>query len=105
MNFLNVDIPVKNVPELDKGFVPLGLFFKNYQKGAAKPLCIAVERSGGQIGTYETKIYGAGRRVLCGPSGQIPFVELGRLQGEHLRRRQRGRSHPRRVQRGRLPRL
>ena len=58
MNFLNVDIPVKNVPELDKGFVPLGLFFKNYQKGAAKPLCIAVERSGGQIGTYETKIYG-----------------------------------------------
>ena len=41
MNFLNVDIPVKNVPELDKGFVPLGLFFKNYQKGAAKPLCIA----------------------------------------------------------------
>ena len=35
-----------------------GLFFKNYQKGAAKPLCIAVERSGGQIGTYETKIYG-----------------------------------------------
>ena len=58
MNFLNVDIPVKNVPELDKGFVPLGLFFKNYQKGAAKPLCVAVERSGGQIGTYETKIYG-----------------------------------------------
>ena len=58
MNFLNVDIPVKNVPELDKGFVPLGLFFKNYQKGAAKPLCIAMERSGGQIGTYETKIYG-----------------------------------------------
>ena len=58
MNFLNVDIPVKNVPELDKGFVPLGLFFKNYQKGAAKSLCIAVERSGGQIGTYETKIYG-----------------------------------------------
>ena len=55
MNFLNVDIPVKNVPELDKGFVPLGLFFKNYQKGAAKPLCIAVERSGGQIGTYETR--------------------------------------------------
>ena len=58
MNFLNVDIPVKNVRELDKCVVPLGLFFKNYQKGAAKPLCIAVERSGGQIGTYETKIYG-----------------------------------------------
>ena len=41
-----------------QGLCALGLFFKNYQKGAAKPLCIAVERSGGQIGTYETKIYG-----------------------------------------------
>ena len=58
MNFLNVDIPVKNVPELDKGFVPLGLFFKHYEKGAAKPLCIAVERSGGQIGTWECKVHG-----------------------------------------------
>ena len=58
MKFLNVEIPIKNVPELDKGFVPLSLFFKNYQKNATKPLCIAVERSGGQIGTYETKIYG-----------------------------------------------
>ena len=30
MKFLNVDIPVKNLPELDQGFVPLGLFFKEY---------------------------------------------------------------------------
>lgn len=58
MNFLNVNIPIKNVPELDKGFIPLGLFFENYQKGATKPICVAVERTGGQIGTYETKIYG-----------------------------------------------
>ena len=58
MKFLNVEIPVKNLPELDSSFVPLGLFFKEYQKGAKKPLCIAVERSGGQIGTYETKVYG-----------------------------------------------
>lgn len=57
MKFLNVDIPVKNIPELDKGFIPLGLFFENYCKGAAKPLCVAVERTGGQIGVYETKIY------------------------------------------------
>ena len=58
MKFLNVDIPVKNIPELDEGFVPLSLFFREHQKGAEKPLCIAVERSGGQIGTYETKIHG-----------------------------------------------
>ena len=58
MKFLYVDIPVKNIPELDEGFVPLSLFFREHQKGAEKPLCIAVERSGGQIGTYETKIHG-----------------------------------------------
>lgn len=59
MKFLNVEIPVKNLPELDQGFVPLGLFFKEYSKNAKKPLCIAVERSGGQVGVYETHIYGA----------------------------------------------
>ena len=58
MNFLNVDVSPKHIPVLDEGFVPLGLFFQNYQKGAEKPLCIAVERSAGQIGTYETKIHG-----------------------------------------------
>lgn len=58
MKFLNVDISMKNVPTLDEGFVPLGLFFKNYQAGATKPLCIAVTRGAGQVGTYETKIYG-----------------------------------------------
>lgn len=57
MKFLNIDIPVKNIPELDKGFIPLGLFFENYCKGASEPLCVAVERTGGQIGVYETKIY------------------------------------------------
>ena len=44
MKFLNVEIPVKNLPELDQGFVPLGLFFKHHQMVAQKPLCIAVER-------------------------------------------------------------
>ncbi len=57
MNFLNVEIPVKNLPELDKGFVPLALFFKAYEKNATQPLCIAVERSGGQVGTWECKTY------------------------------------------------
>ena len=58
MKFLNVEIPVKNLPSLDQGFVPLGLFFSSYEAGATKPICIAVERSGGQVGTWETKIYG-----------------------------------------------
>ena len=58
MKFLNVEIPVKNLPVLDPGFVPLGLFFQAYEKNATQPLCIAVERGGGQIGTWECKVYG-----------------------------------------------
>ena len=58
MKFLNVEIPVRNLPVLDETFVPLGLFFEQYRKLAQKPLCIAVERSGGQIGIYETNVCG-----------------------------------------------
>lgn len=58
MKFLNVEIPVKKLPELDEGFVPLGLFFKSHQALAKKPVCIAVERSGGQVDVYEAKIIG-----------------------------------------------
>ena len=64
MKFLNVEIPVKNLPELDEGFVPLGLFFKSHQALAKKPVCIAVERSGGYNYYYKNdekfKVLGAG---------------------------------------------
>ncbi len=57
MEFKNINVPIKNVPCLDKGFIPLGAFFDSYEKNATVPVCIAVERSSGQISTYETKIY------------------------------------------------
>ncbi len=57
MNFLNIDVSPKNKPAYDEGFLPLGLFFTNYEKNATKPLCVAVERSGGQTMVYDTKIY------------------------------------------------
>ncbi len=99
MKFLNVEIPVKNLPELDSSFVPLGLFFKEYQKGAKKPLCIAVERSGGQIGTYETKVYGTPDmaeadayyvdrlvKFLCGAGGGFKVYVCGdEAVGERIR--------------------
>ena len=58
MDFLNVNIPIKNKPVLDEGFVPLGLFFKHFQENATKPVVIAVERSNGLVGRYDTKIFG-----------------------------------------------
>ncbi len=58
MDFLNVNIPIKNKPVLDETFVPLGLFFKHFNQNATKPVVIAVERSNGLIGRYDTKIFG-----------------------------------------------
>ena len=58
MDFLNVNIPIKNKPVLDEGFVPLGLFFKHFNENATKPVVIAVERKDGLIGRYDAKIFG-----------------------------------------------
>ena len=58
MTYLGIEVPVKHVPELDPGFLPLGKFFTAFLKGAKKPLGIAVERAGGEIAVYNTFIHG-----------------------------------------------
>lgn len=58
MNYLGIEIPVKNVPKLDKGFIPIGLFNKCFLKDAGKPVGIAVERSDGQVAAVNTFIHG-----------------------------------------------
>ena len=58
MKFLNIDINVKNIPELDKGFIPMGLFNQAFLKTAKKPVALAVERSCGQIATVNTFLHG-----------------------------------------------
>ena len=58
MNFLGIEIPVKNVPELDPGFIPLGKFFSAFLEGAEQPLDIAIERAGGEVAVYRTRIHG-----------------------------------------------
>ncbi len=59
MKFLGLELNVKNLPELDKGYVPLEAFFAAHQALAKKPVCVAVERSRGQIGTWETRLIGS----------------------------------------------
>ena len=49
MNFLGIEVPVKNSPELDRGFIPLGKFFSAFLADAHEPLEIAVERAGGEV--------------------------------------------------------
>ena len=58
MKHLGIEVPVKNVPELDPGFLPLGKFCTAFLKDAKKPLDIAVERAGGEVAVYYTKIHG-----------------------------------------------
>ena len=58
MNHLGIEVPVKHVPELDPGFLPLGKFCTAFLKDAKKPLGIAVERAGGEVAVYNTFIHG-----------------------------------------------
>ena len=58
MNYLGIEVPVANTPELDPGFIPLGKFFDAFLKDARRPLSLAVERAGGEVAVYNTFIHG-----------------------------------------------
>ena len=58
MNYLGIEVPVANTPELDPGFIPLGKFFDAFLKDARQPLSLAVERAGGEVAVYNTFIRG-----------------------------------------------
>ena len=58
MNYLGIDYSVKNMPALDPGFIPFGIWAKAYLKEADHPFKIAVERDHGKITVYETRLRG-----------------------------------------------
>ena len=58
MKYLGIEYNIKHLPELDEGFIPFGVWAQAYQKGAAQPLAIAVERDKGHISVRKTRIYG-----------------------------------------------
>ncbi len=58
MQHLGIRVNVKNIPELDKGFIPLLAFERAFLSGAEKPLGIAVERSDGQVAVFRTRVHG-----------------------------------------------
>ncbi len=58
MKHLGIDISVKNVPELDPGFLPIGLFNREFLKNAKKPVSFAVERELGKVAVCHTFIHG-----------------------------------------------
>ena len=58
MEHLGINVNVKNVPELDAGYIPLHKFNAAFLEGAEKPLGIAVERAGGEVAVMRTFIHG-----------------------------------------------
>lgn len=58
MNYLGIEYSVKNLPCLDGDFIPFGVWIDAYEKGAEKPLTIAIERDKGKISVHHTRIHG-----------------------------------------------
>ena len=58
MNYLGIEAEVRNLPELDRDFFPLYKFNHAFLASAAKPVGIALERSGGEMAAVHTFIHG-----------------------------------------------
>ena len=58
MNYLGIEAEVRNLPELDRDFFPLYKFNHAFLASAAKPVGIALERSGGEMASVHTFIHG-----------------------------------------------
>ena len=59
MEHLGIGIEVRNLPELDQGFIPLYQFNRAFLKDAKQPIGIAVERANGEVAAVETYIHGS----------------------------------------------
>ena len=58
MNYLGIEYDVKNMPVLDEGFIPFGVWMQEYLKGAEHPIAVAVEREDGLISVRKSFIRG-----------------------------------------------
>lgn len=58
MKHLGIDVTVKHLPPLDPAFIPLGRFYEAFLRDAHEPFDVAVERSGGQMAVYRTRVHG-----------------------------------------------
>ena len=58
MNHLGIEVNLKNSPQYDGKFIPIGLFNKAFLKEAAKPVSVCVERNDGLRAVYDTFVTG-----------------------------------------------
>jgi len=61
MWYLGIEFQLKHLPELDHGFISMGLWMNAYEAIARQPVSIAVEAMGGRIVTRETAIIADGK--------------------------------------------
>ena len=59
MQYLGIEYQIKNLPALDRAFIPFGVWASAYEKGAERPFKIAVERENGLVSVFETKLRSA----------------------------------------------
>jgi len=59
MDFLGINVDIKHRPVYDPGFIPLGVFNREFLKSAKKPLAICIERNDGLRSVYDTFVTGA----------------------------------------------
>ena len=58
MRHFNIEVDIKNKPELDCGFIPLFKFNEAFLKTAKMPLSVAIERNDKQIHVKSTFVHG-----------------------------------------------
>ena len=58
MKYLGIEIPMKNIPSLDTGYLPMPLFCSEFLKQAKQPIAICVERNDSLTSVYGTFITG-----------------------------------------------
>ena len=106
MQYLGIEFSLKNQPRLDGSFIPFGVWERAYLKGAEKPFKIAVEREGGLVSVFETKLRGP-EFAEANYRYAERFVKmlLWRLEGHALRRRRAGKADAGRIPRGRQARI
>ena len=54
--YLGIEYSVRNMPALDPGFIPFGVWAEAYLQDAVRPFRIAVERENGLVSVFETKL-------------------------------------------------
>ena len=56
--YRNIEINIKNSPELDPGYIPVEAYIRAYQKTAAKPIAIVIISNDDMISRFDTNIHG-----------------------------------------------